>query len=73
MNSSGNSKYSHRLFKTLDIKCGEFCRVVGKWLVENSEGVLDKEATSHDDCFDTFWIVVYVLALDIFAGMLVYL
>ena len=22
--------------------------------VENGEGVLDKEATSHDDCFDTF-------------------
>ena len=22
--------------------------------VENGEGVLDKEATSHDDCFDAF-------------------
>lgn len=24
--------------------------------IENGEGVLDKEATSHDDLFDAFWL-----------------
>jgi len=35
--------------------------------------VLDQEASSHDDCFDAFQDESYVLSLDIFAGMLVYL
>ena len=31
--------------------------------VENGEGSLDKEATSHDDLFDAFRFVIDVLAL----------
>jgi hypothetical protein len=31
--------------------------------VENGEGSLDKEATSHDDLFDSFRMVFNVLAL----------
>jgi hypothetical protein len=32
-------------------------------VIENGEGVLDKEATSHDDLFDSFRVIAAVLAL----------
>ena len=41
--------------------------------VENGEGMLDKDATSHDDLFRCIQNVVNVLALDIFVVMRLYL
>ena len=40
--------------------------------VENGEGSLDKEATSHDDLFDSYSLVASVLALSLMLSLLFY-
>ena len=46
-------------------------RIALRTAIENGEGILDKEATSHDDIFDAFRLSIKVLQVYKLANLLV--